>query len=86
MNGIDDRYASAGFVTKSAGPFDSLALLVSHHRFGSQRLSQAYGSETDLQAQAKRHRFTGTLKFADYDASGFATDTSKLWLQVEYAR
>lgn len=86
VNGIDDRYASAGFVTKSAGPFDSLALLVSHHRFASQRLSQAYGSETDLQAQVKRHRFTGTLKFADYDASGFATDTSKLWLQVEYAR
>jgi len=86
VNGIDDRYASAGFVTKSAGPFDSLALLASHHRFRSQRLSQAYGSETDLQVQVKRQRFTGTLKFADYAASGFATDTSKVWLQVEYAR
>ena len=85
-NGIDDRYASAGFLTKSAGPFDSLALLASHHRFRSQRLSQPYGSETGLQLQVKRQRLTGMLKYADYAASGFATDTRKFWLQVEYAR
>jgi hypothetical protein len=25
------------------------------------------------------------VKYADYDARGFGTDTSKLWLQAEWA-
>jgi hypothetical protein len=29
--------------------------------------------------------FTAALKYADYRADGFATDTGKFWVQVEYA-
>ena len=43
-----------------------------------------YGSEADLQAQAKWRRVTGTLKYASYAADGLLTDTNKWWLQVEY--
>jgi len=56
----------------------------SYHHYDSQRLSLDYGSEADLQLQAKWRHFTGLLKYTDYDAQAFATDTRKLWAQIEY--
>jgi hypothetical protein len=29
-------------------------------------------------------RFTGLLKYADYSADTFATDTKKFWVQLEF--
>jgi hypothetical protein len=46
---------------------------------------QAVASETDILLQAQWHHFTAALKYADYRADGFATDTRKFWVQVEYA-
>jgi hypothetical protein len=43
-----------------------------------------YGSEADLQAQAKWRRLTGTLKYANYEADRLLTGTMKWWLQLEY--
>ncbi|HJY42846.1 MAG TPA: hypothetical protein VJ303_16450 [Steroidobacteraceae bacterium] len=82
-DGIDDRYLTAGFSRQWA----ALALLsvgASYHRYSAQRGSLRYGSEADLQAQAKWRRLTGTLKYADYQSDRLLTDTTKWWLQVEY--
>ena len=84
VDGIDDRYVNAGVTLKSVGPLDTLALQASWHDYQAERISQDYGTEIDLQLQAKWKRFTGALKYADYSADGLFTDTRKLWAQVEY--
>ena len=83
-NGIDDRYANAGFTLKGVGMLDTLALQASYHEYEAQRISSDYGSEIDLQVQAKWQRFLGTIKYADYEADRLFTDTVKFWVQIEY--
>lgn len=84
VNGIDDRYLALTYSRKAFAVFDSMSLTVTHHDFRSERLAIDYGSEIDAQAQVKRGQFTFALKYADYSADAFATDTRKLWVQLEY--
>jgi hypothetical protein len=83
-NGIDDRYVNAGFTLKGVGMLDTLALQASYHTYEAERIASDYGSEINVQLQAKWQRFLGTVKYADYDADRFQTDTAKFWAQVEY--
>jgi hypothetical protein len=85
-NGVDDRYLSLGYTHKRAGPFDTLSLAAVGHQFRSERLSIDYGSEIDLQAQVTYQHYAVMLKYADYNADAFATDTRKFWVQLEYIR
>ena len=62
-----------------------MSALASQHWFEAERGSADYGSELDVQLQAKWQRFSALLKYADYEAHGFATDTAKYWAQIEYA-
>lgn len=83
--GLRDSYGSIGYGWTKAGPFDAIALTAAYHRFDSDRLGQHYGDEIDAQLLVKRGRTAAYLKYADYRASGFATDTRKLWLSLEWA-
>jgi hypothetical protein len=85
-NGIDDSYLALGYAKKSLGVFDSFALIASAHKFKSDRLAIDYGKEFDLQAQLKRRGYTLLLKYADYSADAFATDTRKFWVELDYLR
>ena len=74
--GVDDRYA-----TLQANFLGAKALLV-YHRFEAADGGQKYGNEWDFSLAktfAKKHNLL--LKYADYEAKGFATDTTKWWLQ-----
>jgi hypothetical protein len=84
VNGIDDLYVSAGYLMKGVGPLDTLAVNGSYHDYQAARLGAWYGRETNVQMQAKWRRYTGTFKLARYESGGFATDTTKYWLQVDY--
>ena len=84
-DGIEDLYVNVGATFKAIGPLDSLSLLVSYHSYGAEHIDLDYGSEVNLQLAAKLKRFTALVKYADYDADELFTDTSKYWLQVEYA-
>ena len=89
VNGIDDRYATLGFLTKGVWVLDTLSATAVYHDYESQRLSIDYGSEVDLQLQGKWQRFTGTLKYADYSAAQttpitVARDTRKWWAQIDF--
>jgi hypothetical protein len=86
VNGIDDRYLGLGYSRKSVGALDSLSALVAYHRYEADRTALEYGSETNVQLQARWKRFKGLLKYADYQADGFATDTRKFWIQFEYTQ
>ena len=84
-NGLRDAYGSVGYGWKKKGPFDVIALSAIYHRFDSDRLGQHYGDEIDAQLMVKRGKYTGLVKYADYDADSFATATKKLWVSVEWA-
>jgi hypothetical protein len=83
-DGIEDRYLTAGISRQQWAPFEAFSVAVSYHRYVAEDGSMRYGSEADLQAQAKWRRLTGTLKYANYRADSLLTDTRKWWLQVEY--
>jgi hypothetical protein len=83
-NGIEDRYVNAAVLLKGVGPLDTLSAQASYHDYQAEHVSLDYGSETNLQVQAKWHRFLGTLKYADYQADKLFTDTTKFWVQLEY--
>jgi hypothetical protein len=83
-NGIDDRYVNAGFTLKGVGMLDTLAALASYHIYEAERVSLDYGAEINVQLQAKWRRFTGLVKYADYDADRLLTDTSKFWVELNY--
>lgn len=84
VNGIDDRYLMAGFTAQHPAPFDALSAQLVLHRYAAERGSMDCGDEINALVQARWHRFSGLLKYADYRADGYLTDTRKLWLQIEY--
>ena len=83
-NGLERRYVTLGYTTKGVGFLETLAATAVYHQFDSNRLNLDYGSEVDLQLQAKYQRFNFLLKYADYNADRFATDTHKYWVQLDY--
>ncbi len=84
-NGLQDMYATLGYTRLKVGPFDAITASATYHDYDSDRLNVDYGSEVNLLLTAKLRKFAFTLKYADYNAKTFATDTSKLWASVEWA-
>ena len=88
--GLEDRYLGAG------GKFGRAAIgkyswAVSWHDYradtGTAGLDSHYGSEWDASLGFPVHGpVNGLVKLADYRADGFARDTRKLWLQLEWAQ
>ncbi|MEO9132024.1 MAG: alginate export family protein [Sphingomonas sp.] len=83
-DGLGDAYGSFGYGWKQVGPFDTLGVTAVYHRFDATRIDQHYGDEIDAQIAAKRGRYTALLKYADYNADRFATDTRKIWASLEW--
>ena len=84
-NGLRDLYGTLGYGWKKVGPADAIGLSASYHRFDSDRLSQHYGNEWDLLATAKKGRALFSIRYARYRADRLLTDTSKFWLQADWA-
>ncbi|MGH8309108.1 MAG: hypothetical protein ACRETX_04870, partial [Steroidobacteraceae bacterium] len=82
-DGIDDRYVTAGYVKQRSGSIERLSAIASYHVFEAERVALDHGSELDLQLRAEWKRLRAALKYADYDSDGFASDTTKLWAEVE---
>ncbi len=83
-NGVRDLYAGASLGWKKVGALGNVGLSATWHRFRSDRLDQRYGTEWDLLASARRGRTTGSVRVARYRAEGFATDTDKLWVELDW--
>lgn len=76
--GVADLYLGA---TGNVGP---VALQLVWHDFEAEAFSHDYGSEWDASATYKfgpKKNYEALLKFADYQSDGFATDTTKVWVQ-----
>jgi len=85
-NGIKDLYGSIGYTKpKPFAGVDAISLTAVYHDYDSDRLSMDYGEEINLQLSVKVKKYTFLVKYADYNADAFATDTKKFWASVEWA-
>jgi hypothetical protein len=76
--GVQDTYVSAG------GRLGSVDLLAMWHEYHSDIGNRKLGSEINLQASMNfRSNYSLMLKLADYNSSGFGTDTFKFWTMFE---
>ena len=82
INGLEDRYLSV------QGGFRLLNRAATWHVAGHDFQSDHgvdYGSEWNAQlGMTLRPGLNGLLKAADYRSDGFASDTRKIWLQLEW--
>lgn len=77
--GIRDLYAGA------SARFDRLTVAATYHDFDTDQGSADLGSEIDLAVTYSiNSRASVQLKYADYDADTFATDTVKTWMTLMY--
>ncbi|MEG3175487.1 alginate export family protein [Sphingomonas sp. RB3P16] len=83
-NGLRDAYGSIGYGWKQVAGLDTIALTAVYHRFDSDRVDQHYGDEVDAQVSVRKGRYTALVKYADYRADRFATDTKKVWLSLNW--
>lgn len=84
-DGVRDLYGNLGYGWKQAGPFKALTLQAVYHRFASDRQTRLYGDEIDLLASTRIGKTNLSARYADYQADGFATDTRKFWLQLDWS-
>ena len=85
-NGLDDRYASVAGRFGHGRLQDKLAWTVAWHHFQADRGDADYGREWNASLAFPLPRgLSGLVKFADYRSDGYARDTRKLWLQVEWS-
>ncbi|MGF7156496.1 alginate export family protein [Novosphingobium gossypii] len=84
-NGVRDLYLGGGYGVAKWGALSAIALQATWHRFDSDRLGQHYGDEIDLLASARLRRTTIALRYAHYKAGTMATDTDKVWIQLDWA-
>lgn len=82
--GIKDVYVKTSYALENAGPLEDVKLAAVYHDFVADTGGSNYGQEINLLASAKWKKIGMTFKYADYSTQGFATDTNKVWLQLDF--
>lgn len=82
--GLEDIYGSLSYQVSGVSEcVDGTKLELIYHDFSAESGGADYGTEWNAQiSQTFREHYTASLKYADYDADGFATDTRKFWFTV----
>ncbi|UTF60333.1 alginate export family protein [Gilvimarinus sp. DA14] len=75
-DGIEDFYISA------SGSVAGIKLMAVYHDLASDYQSTDYGQEIDISAATSFGPVGVLLKYADYQADDFGSDTQKIWLQL----
>ncbi len=87
-DGLEDLYLSAVAPLPGEGWLSDLTVQAGYHQFWAERGSSHYGWEWDAGIFKKIAAGPGSfelgLQYASYDADDFATDTSKLWLTLQF--
>lgn len=84
--GVEDLSATVRYTVKDLEWAQKVGAFATYHDFSAESSGLSYGSEIDLGAFAKfDHGFGTEIKYADYNADGFGTDRSKLWLTASYS-
>lgn len=83
--GIEDFSVRLGYTAGTVAGLEGVRFAAAYHDFSAESGPGNYGTEIDFLASAKWRKLALTLKYADYNANQFATDTRKFWFQVDYA-
>jgi hypothetical protein len=82
-NGLVDKYIYLGYPVDIMGR--SLVLKAAFHSFDSDSASMKYGTEIGFQAQMDVWEdFNVLVKYANYKAENYATNTRKFWVALRY--
>ena len=84
-SGLQDIYGGISYGFPKVKFVKGLNAQVSYHQFDSDAGSIDFGHEWDASIGFKTGRIAWLVKYADYTARGFGTDTTKFWLQAEIA-
>jgi len=84
-DGIQDYYGGLTKALGNAGPLKGMSAAVVYHKFESDNASIDYGTEWDASLGFKVSNYAVLLKYANYNADRFGTDTEKFWLQVGFS-
>jgi len=82
--GLRDYYGSLGKKIGDVGPLKGLNASVTYHKFASDFGNLDYGQEWDAILGFSVRNYAVLLKYANYDAKDFGTDTEKFWLQLAF--
>lgn len=83
-NGIRDLYGSLKYALAGVGLLDGLAFQGVYHDFDADHTNAHYGDEFDfLIGKTWYTYFTTSVIYANYGADQFATDTEKVWVQLD---
>ncbi|WP_020209255.1 alginate export family protein [Gilvimarinus chinensis] len=74
--GIEDIYVSA------SGSLAGIKLMAVYHHLASDYQGIDYGQEIDISAAKSFGPVSVLLKYADYQADDFGSDTQKIWVQL----
>lgn len=83
--GLEDAYVSIGRTFPEVRAVPGLNVQLAFHQFDSAAGNLEYGTEWDASVGFGLGPVRFLLKYADYDAAGFGSDTRKFWLQAEWA-
>lgn len=83
-NGLRDYYGGVSKKFGDAGLLKGLNAAVVYHKFESDIGSVNYGQEWDASLGFSVKSYAVLLKYANYDAKSFGTDTEKFWLQLAF--
>jgi hypothetical protein len=84
--GLDDRYLATGGKFGSGEQVGKFSWAAAWHDYRADTGGH-YGREWNASLGFPVHgKLTGLAKVADYRSDGFARDTTKLWIQLEWAR
>ena len=83
--GLEDAYVSVGKNFDGVKPLPGLNANIAFHQFDSAKGDLEYGTEWDASTGFKVGKVALLLKYANYQARDFGSDTEKFWLQMEWA-
>lgn len=82
--GLRDYYGGLSKKIGDAGPLKGVSAGVTYHKFESDVGGADYGQEWDAILTFSVKSYAVLLKYANYDAKDFGTDTEKFWLQIAF--
>ena len=80
--GLEDKYVS---ISKKVNLLGGITASAAYHDFSSDNGGIDYGTEFDAALNFKISVISVDLKYANYNADGFAVDTEKFWLRLGYS-
>ncbi len=83
-DGVRDSNVTAAYTFKALGPLKTVRFQTVFRHFTSDRNARVYGNEVDLLASARWGKTSLAVRYANYVADSFATDSQRLLMQLDW--